>query len=173
MTTILWFTHPPDYDKLALSVQAARELDSSAKLVACIEPSHEVPSIGGLEIIRRAFNRGFHLDGIEAVHGVAKTLAEIPEGLVVKMDSDMIPRRAFWKDGSTVFQRWNNFYVGVYALPSHILRIVARCLEDQPNPGPHEAIAIAGRAVTASHARGEPINHIRLAQGAIIPDVLT
>lgn len=172
MTAAVWFSHPPDYGKLALSVARVRELDPSARLIVCIESSHDEPAIDGVEVIRRDFSRGFHLDGAEAVHGVAQTLASIDADLIVKIDSDMIPRRAFWLTGPTVFQRFNNFYVGLYAIPRHILQIVARCLQDQPNPGPHEAIAIAGRAVTASHARGEPINHIRLPQGVFIPEIL-
>lgn len=172
-TALVWFSYPPDYAKLALSVARCRELDPAAGCFVVIESHHEAPDIDGVEVIRRDFSRGFHLDGQAAVHGVAQTLASIAADMVVKIDSDMIPRRAFWQDGPTVFQRFNNFYVGLYALPSHILRIVARCLEDQPNPGPHEAIAIAGRAVTASHARGEKINHHRLPMGEFIPDILT
>lgn len=173
MTALVWFSYPPDFDKLALSIQRCRKLDQTARLVVVLESHHAEPTIDGLEIVRRDFDRGFHLNGINAVHGVAQALAGIDADLVVKIDSDMMPNRAFWLEGPTVFQRFNNFYVGLYALPRHILKIVCRCLEDQPNPGTHEAIAIAGRAVTASHARGEKINHIRLPQGQFTPQVLT
>jgi len=173
MTALVWFSHPPDFAKLALSVARCRELDPSARCIVVIESHHDSPSIDGVEIIRADFARGFHLDGREAVHGVARTLASIDADLIVKIDSDMILSRAFWHDGPTVFQRFNNFYVGLYALPKHILQIIVRCLEDQPNPGPHEAMAIAGRAVTASHARGEKINHHRTPQGVFFPDIIT
>lgn len=173
MTAVVWFSHPPDYGKLALSVVRVRELDPLARLHVCIESSHDAPALEGIEVIRRDFNRGTHLDGAEAVHGVAQTLASIESDIVVKIDSDMILKRPFWLAGPTVWQRWNNFYVGLYALPRHILRIVVKCLEGQPSPGPHEAIAIAGRAVTASIARGEQINHIRMPHGVFIPEILT
>lgn len=173
MTAIVWFSHPPDYAKLSASVARVRELDPAAGLIVVIESHHEAPTLDGVEIIRRDFSRGFHLDGVEAVHGVAQTLASIDAEMIVKIDSDMVPKAAFWLDGPTVFQRWNNFYVGLYALPSRVLRIVLRCLMDQPNPGNHEAIAICSRAVVACHALGIPINHHRLSKGEFIPEILT
>jgi hypothetical protein len=171
-TAIVWFSYPPDYAKLALSVARCRQLDPLARLFAVIESEHKAPKIEGVEVMIRDFSRGTHLDGREAVHGVAKTLAGIDAELIVKIDSDMVPSRAFWKDGPAVFQRANNFHVGLYALPSSVLKIVLRCLRDQPNPGPHEAIAICNRAVVAMHALGIPFGHHRLPAGEFFPEVL-
>lgn len=173
MTTCVWFTCPRDYHKLSESVARVRLLDPDARCVAVVEP-HDTPPEGieHLECIVRAFGRGSHLDGPDAVRGVARTLAQFDGDLVVKLDSDMIVARAFWHDGPALFQRANGSYVGLYALPPCALDPVARCIDDTPHPGPHEAIAVCFRAVVAMHTLRITFTHHRLPAGVFLPDIV-
>jgi hypothetical protein len=172
MNALVWFSHPPDYAKLAESIEHCRKLDPSARRIVVIESAHERPEVDA-EIITRDFSRGFHLNGEEAVRGVAATLAEIDADLVVKIDSDMMPSRAFWLDGATVFQRFNNSFVGLYALPRVAFPVICQLIAEQPKPGHHEAQAIASRGLTICRALGIPINLTRTPEGVYFPEILT
>jgi hypothetical protein len=172
MNALVWFSHPPDYAKLAGSVEHCRKLDPSARRIVVIESAHESPDVDA-EIVTRDFSRGRHLDGEEAVRGVAATLAEVDADLVVKIDSDMLPSRAFWLDGATVFQRFNNSFVGLYALPKVAFPIIRQCIAEQPKPGHHEAQAIASRGLIICRTLSIPINLTRTPEGVYFPEVLT
>lgn len=171
MTTCVWFSCPRDYPKLYRSLARVRLLDPEACCVVVINETDEPPE--GVEFLRREFDRGVHLNIESAVRGVARTLSQFAGDMVVKLDSDMIPARAFWLDGPTVFQRANGFYVGTYALPPRVLAVVQRCIEDTPKPGPHEAIAICFRAVVLLHGFEIPFTHHRLPQGQTLPPEIT
>jgi hypothetical protein len=172
MNALVWFSHPPDYAKLAESVEHCRKLDPSARRIVVIESAHESPDVDA-EIITRDFSRGFHLNGEEAVRGVAATLAEIDGDLIIKIDSDMMPSRAFWLHGATVFQRFNNSFVGLYALPKVAFPIIRHCIAEQPKPGHHEAQAIASRGLIICRTLSIPINLTRTPEGVYFPEVLT
>ena len=172
MNALVWFSHPPDYAKLALSVAHCAALDPSARRIVVIESAHARPDVPA-EIITRDFSRGTHLDGEDAVRGVAATLAAIDADVVVKIDSDMMPARAFWKDGAAVFQRFNNWFVGIYALPRQVFPVILRCLAEQPAPGHHEAQAIASRGLIICRALDIPVSLTRTPKGVFFPEVLT
>lgn len=172
MNALVWFSHPPDYAKLAESIEHCRKLDQSARRIVVIESAHVRPDVDA-EIITRDFSRGRHLDGEEAVRRVAATLAEIDADLIVKIDSDMLPSRAFWLDGPAVFQRFNNSFVGLYALPKVVFPIICQCIAEQPKPGHHEAQAIASRGLIICRSLGIPITLTRTPEGVYFPEVLT
>lgn len=172
MTALVWFSHPPDYAKLARSIDHCAKLDPTARRIVVIESRHEKPKVDA-EIIEKNFDRGLHLNGEDAVRGVAATLAGIDADLVVKIDSDMMPRVAFWLSGAAVFQRFNNFFVGLYALPKQAFPAILQCIAEQPAPGHHEAQAIASRGLIVCRALGIPIKLTRTPKGVYFPDILT
>ena len=172
MTALVWFSHPPDYAKLAQSMEHCATLDPEARRIVVIETSHARPEVDA-EILTRDFSRGRHLDGEDAVRGVADTLAEIDADLVVKIDSDMLPSRAFWLDGPAVFQRFNNSFVGLYALPKVAFPTICECITEQPKPGHHEAQAIASRGLVICRTLGIPISLTRTPEGVYFPEILT
>lgn len=146
MTTVVWFSFPRDYGKLARSVASVRRHDPAARVVLAIPEGDEAPDVPG-EIHRTAFHRGQHLNGPECVAGVAKTLGSQAGELVVKLDSDMEVVEPFWLDGPAVFRRCPGPYVGAYALPARVLRRVWESMEAVPHEGGHEALAICRRAL--------------------------
>jgi hypothetical protein len=167
MTTCVWFTFPRDYEKLSESVARVRLLDPDALCLAVIPQEVDPPT--GIDYVRRSFDRGSHLNGEAAIRGVARTLAQVTGDLVVKLDSDMIPARAYWLDGPTVFQRWNGSFVGTYALPPRVFDVVNRCIERVQNPGTEEASAICFRAIVALNAFELPYVHYRLGRENMLP----
>jgi hypothetical protein len=171
MTTCVWFSCVRDYPKLYQSLARVRLLDPEARCVVVIDGTDEAPE--GVEFLRREFDRGVHLSTESSVRGVTRTLSQFAGDMVVKLDSDMLPARAFWLGGPTVFQRANGSYVGTYALPPRVLTAVQRCITNTPNPGPHEAIAICFRAVTLLHGFEIPFTHHRLPQGQTLPPEIT
>lgn len=171
MTTCVWFSFPRDYPKLYQSLARVRLLDPEACCVVVIDGTDDPPE--GVEFLRREFDRGVHLSTEDSVRGVSRTLSQFTGDMVVKLDSDMIPARAFWLDGPTVFQRSNGSYVGTYALPPRVLAVVQQCIADTQKPGPHEAIAICFRAVVLLHGFEIPFTHHRLPQGQILPPEIT
>ena len=157
MTACVWFSYAPDFPHLRKSVSRVRELDPKVSVVVALHHGEADPGIPGAKIVRTGFDRGVHLDGPEVAQGVAEVLAGEWSDLVVKIDSDMMLKRAFWQDGPRVFRRRNQSFVGLYALPLPVPQQVARTFRTLPDRCHHEAIAICSRAQLLAAANSIPL----------------
>lgn len=150
MTVVVWFSHPPDYGLLAVSVERVARLDPAAERVVVIDPDDPPPEVAGVNVLRRSFPRGSHLNGNPAVEGVARVLGEFQHAdAVVKLDSDMVPGFAFWSGGPVAFQRPNRSFFGAYCLTGDQAAAVAMSMATNPPTIGHEAMEICRRSIAA------------------------
>jgi len=158
--TAVWFSYPPHYDALAKSFASVKRVCKTAKTALVIRSDDPLPRIEFDTIIRDDFPRNQHLTGTIATHGVIRSLSKVanlsPNGLILKIDSDMILQSAFWGELGRVFRRPNGSIVGLYAIPAKCLPSLA----DKITPGlfnmPKEAITIGRHAMTY----GTPVDDI-------------
>jgi hypothetical protein len=142
----IWFSFPRDYGKLAESIQSVKTLEPRAAFFVAVDSAHEPPPIEGVEIIRTDFQRGTHLDGKSATLGVAETLESLAAAeTIVKVDSDTVILKQFWKSGPVVFQRMNKSFCGIYAIPGIVAEGLVEKVQSERFRH-HEGNAICGIA---------------------------
>lgn len=172
MVSFVWFSHPPDYPRLAASVARVREIEPHGRVHIVLTRDDPAPPVVATSILRLDFDRGAHLNGMPATRGVATALAALADSyLVVKLDSDMLVSAPWWSDGPLVFQRRNCSYVGAYALPGPLLSAVAHTLGEVREGVGHEAIDICTRARLIACALGRPVRCRRIAGS--LPEEIT
>jgi hypothetical protein len=151
--SVIWFSHPPDYHRLRESIDSVRSLDGTVGILVCVKDGVDPPDIDGVTVIIGDFPQGHKLAGCETVMGIARTLAMVRTGLVVKLDSDMRVLTPFWRSGEVLFRRRNRSIAGVYALSGEVARRVAESFAENPTRGGHEAIEIGLRALSLGHVK--------------------